>query len=134
MTVELGYTIYYVDDVEATLDFYTAAFGLERRFLTPEGDYGELETGPTALAFVANTLAETNLASTAGYTRLDPAVPPPGVVITLVAADVPATVEAAVTAGARRYLDPLEKPWGQTVAYLIDPNGALIEVGTPMGS
>ncbi|MGI9612767.1 MAG: VOC family protein [Acidimicrobiales bacterium] len=134
MTVELGYTIYYVDDVEKTLDFYTKAFGLKRRFLTPDGDYGELETGSTTLSFVANTLAESNLAATDGFSRLDPAVAPPGIAITLVTAEVAETVEAAVAAGARRYLDPVEKPWGQTVAYLVDPNGALIEVGTPMGS
>ena len=37
MSVGFGYTIIYVDDVDATLRFYTEAVGLERRFITPEG-------------------------------------------------------------------------------------------------
>jgi catechol 2,3-dioxygenase-like lactoylglutathione lyase family enzyme len=132
MTVSLGYTIFYVGDVEATLDFYTSGFGLPRRFVTPEGDYGELDTGATTLAFASNTLAESNLADAGGFTRLDPESPPPGASITLITDDVPSTVEAAVAAGARRYLDPVPKPWGQTVAYVLDPNGVLVEVATPV--
>ena len=49
--MQLGYTILYVPDVPATLKFYEAAFGLTTRFLHESGDYGELETGSTALAF-----------------------------------------------------------------------------------
>jgi lactoylglutathione lyase len=132
MTVSLGYTIFYVGDVEATLDFYTSGFGLLRRFMTPEGDYGELDTGATTLAFASNTLAESSLADAGGFTRLDPGSPPPGASITLITDDVPSTVEAAVAAGARRYVDPVDKPWGQTVAYVLDPNGVLVEVATPV--
>jgi uncharacterized glyoxalase superfamily protein PhnB len=134
MTVSFGYTLLYVADVEATLVFYTSAFGLEQRFMTPEGDYGELDTGSTTLAFASNGLAESNLAATDGFTPLDPAVPPPAISITLITTDVPSTVEAAVAAGANSYLDPIEKPWGQTVAYVRDPNGALIEIATPVAT
>ena len=45
------YTILYVDDVPATLDFFERAFGLQRGFLHESGDYGELTTGDTKLAF-----------------------------------------------------------------------------------
>jgi DTW domain-containing protein len=48
--MQLGCTILYVPDVPATLKFYEAAFGLTTRFLHENGDYGELETGSTALA------------------------------------------------------------------------------------
>lgn len=41
---------------------------------------------------------------------------------------------ASQDAGARAYVDPVEKPWGQTVSYLIDPAGILLELATPMGS
>src|ERR687885_541262 len=49
----LGYTILYVRDVEASLDFYERAFGLKRRFFTDEGGqaYGELETGAARIGF-----------------------------------------------------------------------------------
>src|ERR1700732_5286905 len=51
-----GYVILYVDDVEATLNFYERAFGLTRRMLDDEKNYGELERGDTRLAFAANQL------------------------------------------------------------------------------
>ena len=47
--MQLGYTILYVPNVPATLKFYEAAFGLTTRFLHESGNYGELETGSTAV-------------------------------------------------------------------------------------
>lgn len=134
MQATLGYTIFYVPDVEATVSFYESAFGLARRFVTPEADYGELETGATTLSFVRHDLATQNLEAAGGFTPLDPATPPVGATITLVTDDVPAMVAQATAAGAAGYTEPVEKPWGQTVAYLRDPNGILIEVATPVAS
>ncbi len=31
------------------------------------------------------------------------------------------------------YVEPIDKLWGQTVAYIIDPGGTLIEIATPVG-
>ena len=45
------YTIMYVVNVETTLTFYEQAFGLTRGMLHEAGDYGELITGETKLAF-----------------------------------------------------------------------------------
>jgi lactoylglutathione lyase len=56
--VRLGYVIQYVPDVAATVAFYEAAFGLERRFLHESGTYAEMETGATALAFASEALPE----------------------------------------------------------------------------
>jgi lactoylglutathione lyase len=42
--MKLGYTILYVRDVEASLNFFEIAFGLSRRFYHESG-YGEVETG-----------------------------------------------------------------------------------------
>ena len=134
MQATLGYTIFYVSDVEATVSFYEAGFGLAKRFVTPEGDYGELETGATTLSFVRHDLAASNLDAVGGFTRLDTETPPVGASITLVTDDVPAMVAQATGAGATSYTEPTVKPWGQTVAYLRDPNGILIEVATPVAS
>lgn len=51
--MKFGYAIVYVDSVADTLKFYKEAFGFETRFLHESGQYGELETGNTALAFVS---------------------------------------------------------------------------------
>lgn len=134
MSISLGYTIFYVPDVAAALNFYVRAFGFTQRVLTPEKDYGELDTGQTVLAFVSEELAAANLDAAGGFTRLDPGMPPTGASITIVATDdLPGAHAAAIEAGARSYVGPVEKPWGQTVAYLIDPSGILIELATPVG-
>lgn len=49
--MEFGYTIVYVSSVADALSFYRDAFGFEIRFLHDSGDYGELNTGETVLAF-----------------------------------------------------------------------------------
>ena len=45
--MKLAYTILYVPDVSASLQFFERAFGLKRRFLHESGTYGELDTGET---------------------------------------------------------------------------------------
>lgn len=57
--MKLGYVILYVADVGQTVDFYEAAFGLKRRFVHESGQYAELETGATALAFVHEAFTPT---------------------------------------------------------------------------
>lgn len=130
--MSLGYVIAYVADVPATVDFYERAFGLVRRFVGPDGDYAEMDTGATTLAFAGASLAHGNLASAGGYADLDPAAPPPGVTITLITSDVDAALAKAIAAGATPYVDAHRMPWGQTVAYVRDPDGVLVELGTPV--
>lgn len=134
MPLSLGYVIFYVPDVPAALRFYNEAFEFETRMVTPEGDYGELNTGQSTLAFVSHELAETNLGASGGFRPLDPAEPPTGASLTLVTEDVAASVAAAVDHGARQYTEVVDKPWGQTVAYVIDPQGILIEIATAVSA
>jgi len=129
--VKFGYTIVYVPDVAATIDFYGRAFGLPAKFVHDAGDYGELETGETTLAFVADTLASDNLP--AGYQRSDPSALPFGIELTFVTDDVPAAVARAVAAGASLVSEPKTKPWGQIVAYVRAAEGTLVELCTPVG-
>jgi len=129
--ISLGYTIFYVKDVAETVSFFEAAFGLKRRFVTEENDYGEVETGATTLAFVSIELAKANLDDAGGFILPHDAKPAPAS-ITLVTGDVVATVAAAIAAGGRSYTDPVDKPWGQTVAYVLGPSNLLVEVATPV--
>ena len=89
MDISFRYTIVYVPDVAATLDFYGRAFGFETRFSDPSGDYGELITGDTTLAFVSEGLATSNIASYQPN-RADSA--PAGIEIALITSDVAAAV------------------------------------------
>jgi len=129
--IKLNYTILYVNDVTKTITFYEQAFGLPRKFITPENDYGELLTGETTLAFVALGLAKTNLSG--GFKASNTNEKPFGFNISFSSDDVPSTVAQALQAGAVQLEEIKVKPWGQTVAYLKDPDGFLIEICSPMG-
>jgi catechol 2,3-dioxygenase-like lactoylglutathione lyase family enzyme len=128
--MKFAYTILYVRDVGLSLSFYESAFGLQRRFLHESGMYGELETGSTALAFAAESLAQSNLAG--GFQPADPSRPPAASEVGLATPDVPAAYERALRAGAASAAAPRTKPWGQVVAYVRDLDGHLIELCTPM--
>lgn len=128
-TPALGYVIVYVPSVPASLDFYERAFGLARRFLHESGSYGELETGATALAFVDETFTVTH----GLFTLNRRATPAAGVEVGLVVGDVAAAFSRAVKAGATPVVEPVTKPWGQTVAYVRDLDGFLVELCTAMG-
>jgi lactoylglutathione lyase len=126
--MRFGYTILYVEDVEGAVSFYEAAFGLERRFVDESGQYAEMETGQTALAFASVELGEANLP--AGFRKNDPTGLPAGIEITFVSQDVDAAFEAAIKAGATRVVEPTIKPWGQKVGYVRDLDGVLVEIGS----
>jgi catechol 2,3-dioxygenase-like lactoylglutathione lyase family enzyme len=131
-SVSLGYVILYVSDVSASLEFYEKAFGLTRRFFHDDNGkaYGELETGTARLAFASLSLAEEHLKQK--VVAAAPDNPPLGVEIALVTSDVPALFNRATTGGAVALCQPETKPWGQTVAYLRDNAGHLVEICTPL--
>ena len=60
MAIQFAYTILYVEDVAQTIQFYQNAFGLEKKFITPEKDYGELLSGATTLAFANHELGKSS--------------------------------------------------------------------------
>lgn len=128
--MKLGYVIAYVPDVSAAVDFYERAFGLTRRFVHESGAYAEMETGATALAFVAEDLARANGVD---FLPQRPDQRAAAVEIALVADDVAAALDRAVAAGCPAVKAPEQKPWGQTVAYVRDLNGMLVELCTPIG-
>ncbi len=129
--MKFGYTIIYVPNVLASIEFYELAFGLQRGFVHEGGDYAELKTGETTLAFAAHSLGHTNLP--AGYVEASASLRPLGMEIALVTDDVGTAHAKALAAGANELKAPQAKPWGQTVSYLRCPDGSLVELCTPVG-
>jgi lactoylglutathione lyase len=127
--MKLGYVIIYVPDVLATVDFYERAFGLKRRFVHESQQYAEMETGATALAFVDETFVQESVSD---FARNRPIAQPAGIEVALVADDVALAHAVALHAGATEQLAPKQKPWGQTVSYVRDLNGCLVEICSPM--
>ena len=125
--MQLAYTILYVENVPATLEFYQKAFGFKQKMLHESGDYGELDTGQTTLSF-----SSLSLMKDLGKNPSKPQKDHPCFEIAFAANDVPNAYEQAIKFGARSVQEPAEMPWGQTTAYVTDLNGFLVEICTPI--
>ena len=129
--MKFGYTIIYVAEVAASVDFYERAFGLKTRFISPDGSFAELETGATALGFVDEKfVAESILKFRPNRAEESPAGIENGFVVA--EEELEAAYARALAAGAVAVLAPERKPWGQLVSYLRDLNGVLVEICGPV--
>lgn len=129
MSARLGYTILYVADVEATVSFYEAAFGLRRKFIHESNLYAEMDTGETTLSFAGEAMAEMNGLAIRANRKSDLAA---GFELALIFADPNGAYRQAVAAGATSVKPPEDKPWGQVVGYVRDLNGCLVEIASAM--
>lgn len=129
--IKFAYTILYVNDVEKAISFYEKAFGFNRKFVTPDNDYGELVVGETTLSFASFTLANSNLED--GFVESNLNNKPFGIEIGFTTENVEETLKNAVNAGATIVANAKAKPWGQIVAYVRDLDGFLVEICTAMG-
>jgi lactoylglutathione lyase len=130
--MRFGYTILYVADVAASVDFYERALGQRRRFVHESGQYAELETGDTALAIAAHELAAANVPGLYRPERRRRGGQP-AFEVCFVTTDVQSAFDRAITEGAEAVTSPQTKPWGQDVAYVRDPDGNLVEIASPAG-
>lgn len=122
--MQLGYVIIYVEDVPTTVSFYEKAFEIKPRFIHESNQYAEMETGKTTLAF-----ANEKFAMASHQFRLNRQKElAAGAEIAFVVEDVEKQFKRAVSAGAIEIAKPVQKPWGQTVCYLRDNNGFLVEI------
>jgi uncharacterized glyoxalase superfamily protein PhnB len=129
--IQFAYTILYVKDIHASLAFYGKAFGFKQKFIAPDNDYGELDTGNTVLSFANLSLAHTNLGG--AFIESNSSNKPFAIEIAFATDDVEKTYNTAVEQGATSVAAPVKKPWGQTVAYVRDIDGFLIEICSPIG-
>lgn len=129
--MRFGYTILYVADVPASVEFYERALGQRRRFLHESGQYAELDTGDTALGLAAHELAAANLPGV--YRPGERTNGPPSFEVCFVTRNVQAAFDRAIEEGAESVSPPQTKPWGQDVAYVRDPDGNLVEIASPAG-
>jgi lactoylglutathione lyase len=128
--MKLGYVLLYVDDVEQSMSFYERAFRLKKGFLHEAKDYGEMITGESKLRFVRHALAETHGFK---YEKVTLQTNPPPFEIALIAEDVEGAFQHSIANGAVELSGPEKKPWGQTVAFVRDLNGFIVEISSPIG-
>lgn len=127
--LRFGSTVLFVDDVRAVLDFYKAALGFETRFYDEEFDFGELETGSVGLAIASHRSGALMMP---GHYERTPVGNPQSVELAFYTADVAASYEKAISAGALSLAAPKKMAWGQTVAYVRSIEGTIIGLCTPL--
>ncbi len=124
MNLNMKYIILYVNDLEASLHFYRDLLGIAIKMQVDT--YVELETGATTLAI--NTRESVNEMLDLGLTAAIPAAST--FEIGFVTEDVQATIDELRQQGVPIVREPETKPWGQTVAYVKDPDGHFVEICT----
>jgi uncharacterized glyoxalase superfamily protein PhnB len=127
--LKFKYTILYVNNVSDTLKFFEDAFGFKQKMLHESGDYGELDTGGTTLSFSSLELMNNIGKNPAQVNPISPSFE-----IAFETSDVPAALDRALAAGAKLVQNSEDMPWGQTTAYVLDNNGFLIELCTPVSA
>ncbi len=124
--MKLNYVIIYVDNAVKATEFYQKAFGLKPKFIHKSNMYAEVDTGETVLAFANNDMLKMNIGveATNGVKNCFE--------IAFSTDNVKRDFEKAIKNGAKELKKPETKPWGQTVAYVQDLFGTIIEICTPM--
>lgn len=122
MIISMRYVILYVEDFERSLRFYRDILGLPVR--AQHGTYVEFDTGYTILAF--NTRQGGREAT--GLTIPDAPSHSQTLELGLVVDEVSTIIKSFRQQGVTILKEPSLKPWGQTVAYIEDPDGHLIEI------
>jgi catechol 2,3-dioxygenase-like lactoylglutathione lyase family enzyme len=126
----LSHMIFYVADLKESLSFFKNVFNLETKFIDESGAYAELMTGTTILAFVSEAFAVMNFPN--GFQKNSNEQPPCGCEIVFTSINIKELYQKALLFGAKDISAPTQKPWGQMVAYVRDPNGILIEIASPI--
>lgn len=127
MKLNLKYIILYVNDLEQSLHFYRDLLRLEIKMQVDT--YVEFETGDITLSL--NTRQSVNELLNLGLTDDIPAAS--SFEVGFVVEDVPTVIEHLRSQGVTIKHEPVTKPWGQTVAYVTDPDGHFVEICTAVG-
>ncbi|MGG0028106.1 VOC family protein [Bacillus safensis subsp. osmophilus] len=120
--MKMKYTILNVNDVEASIHFYQHVLGFPIKLRVET--YVEFDTGDVTLSINSRQdvkealelpVPEANQASQTFE-------------IGFVVDDVDQTIASMKEKGVPIIKEPAKKPWGQTVAYVSDPDGHFIEI------
>ncbi|EEM47423.1 VOC family protein [Bacillus cereus] len=122
MNLKMKYIILYVEKFEECLKFYKDILQLPIK--AEHGTYIEFNTGTTILAM--NTRQDvkelTGLPLTEGELQSS------HFELGFVVENVQETIEQFREQGIKILVEPIVKQWGQTIAYIADPDGNYIEI------
>ena len=122
MKLAMKYIILYVNNFEETMTFYKDKLGLQIKM--KQGTYVEFDTGQTTLS-INTRQSVTDEIGLSVPTSLNKSQ---SFEIGFVVDDVEATINKLRELDVDIYKEPETKPWGQTVAYITDPDKHYIEI------
>ncbi|MBT2263066.1 VOC family protein [Bacillus safensis] len=120
--MKMKYTILYVNDVEASIHFYQQVLGFPIKLRVES--YVEFDTGDVTLSINSRQDVKEAL----GLPVPDANQASQTFEIGFVVDDVEQTIASMMEKGVSIIKEPAKKPWGQTVAYVSDPDGHFIEI------
>jgi len=124
MAARLGYVVRFVGALAPAVDFYGGVLGLT---LTKRTDHwAQFDCGSVRLGLYERHA----MAEALGVQETSLGTPPGAVELAFEVEDVDAAHAAAVAAGARSFQAPADRSWGERTAYLLDPDGGLVELLT----
>jgi len=121
MNIKMRYVILYVKDHEISKRFYHELLNLP--ILAEHGTYIEFETGSTILSI--NT--KESVRELTGLEIQDNDLSKT-FELGFVVDNVQETIDTLRVKGVQILVEPIEKPWGQVVSYIADPDGHYIEI------
>lgn len=126
MKLAMKYVILYVNDFEKTMHFYKDILGLPVKM--QQGSYVEFDTGVITLSINTRQSVKEEI----GLDVPESPFSSQTFEIGFIVEDVPATIDKLRALDVPVIKEPVTKPWGQTVAYVADPDGHYIEICTSM--
>jgi catechol 2,3-dioxygenase-like lactoylglutathione lyase family enzyme len=120
----LGYVVRFVASLDAAVRFYGDVLG--QRLSKRTEHWAQFDCGSLTLGLYDRAAMAGNL----GVAEADLGTPPGALELAFEVPSCDDAHAAALAAGAREFRPPADRPWGERTSYLLDPDGALVELYT----
>ncbi|HEV8208334.1 MAG TPA: VOC family protein [Acidimicrobiia bacterium] len=121
------YVVIVVQDLDRALHFYCEVLGMPLGHRS--GSFAQLATGVTRVALYERPA----MAATLGRELEAPSPDAPGFELGFKVEDCDAAYDELVSGGATPAVPPTDRTWGQRTAYVVDPDGHLVELAQDLG-
>ena len=124
----LRYIILYVSDFDQAYTFYKDVLQLSVKM--QQGTYVEFDTGQTTFAINTRDSVREEIGLIVPHETEKTAT----FEVAFTVEDAAQTIDILRAKGVQIIKEPVTKPWGQTVAYIADPDGHYIEICSEVGA
>ena len=124
----LRYIILYVSDFDQAYTFYKDVLQLSVKM--QQGTYVEFDTGQTTFAINTRDAVREEIGLIVPQEQEKTTT----FEVAFTVEDIAQTIDILRAKGVQIIKEPVTKPWGQTVAYIADPDGHYIEICSEVGA